>query len=247
VFGSRLLLGTSGYPSPAVLRAAVAVSGTELATVSIRRLNLREPTEGFVLDQLQGVRQLLPNTAGCETAADAVWVAQLARQLLGTNWVKVEVTADEATLWPNPWQTLEACETLVKEGFVVLPYCNPDPVVCRRLADVGCAAVMPLAAPIGSGLGLRDVHTLELIRAAVPELPLIIDAGIGTASDAALALELGFDAVLVNTAIAKAQDPVRMARAFKAAVEAGREAWAAGRIPKTPLAQASSPTLGRIV
>lgn len=248
-FTSRLLLGTSRYPSIVTLKAALAASAAEVVTVSVRRMSLQQPNETF-LQHLTGSGdlahlQLLPNTAGCYTARDAIFTAELAREALGTHWIKVEVIGDDRTLLPDPIETLAAAEALVKAGFTVLPYCSDDVQLCRRLADVGCAAVMPLAAPIGSGLGIRNPQALELIVAAVP-VPVIVDAGIGTASDAALALELGCSAVLLNTAVAEALDPVGMARAMRLAVEAGRWAYRAGRIPKLPMAQASSPLEGRV-
>lgn len=214
-----------------------------LVTLSVRRLNLQAPQETF-LELLVGRYRLLPNTSGCYTAQEAVFVAQLAREALQTEWIKLEVIGDERTLWPDPEQLLQAARTLVREGFVVLAYAPDDPIVCQRLADIGCAAVMPLAAPIGSGQGLRDPERLALIRAQVPTLPLIIDAGIGSPADAALALELGFDAVLVNTAVAEAQNPVLMAEAMALAVEAGRKAFLAGRVPRVSYARPSSPTEG---
>lgn len=249
LLGSRLLLGTSRYPSPAVLQAALRASGAEVVTVSVRRLSLERPDQTFLgpllaQPEFAGLT-LLPNTAGCYTARDAVLTAELAREALGTNWIKVEVIGDETSLLPDPVETLAACQALVAAGFTVLPYCSDDAMLCRRLADLGCAAVMPLAAPIGSGLGIRNPHALELIRASV-SVPVIVDAGIGTASDAALALELGCDAVLLNTAVAEAIDPVGMATAMRHAVAAGRLAYRAGRIPRLPLAQASSPLDGRI-
>jgi thiazole synthase len=190
--------------------------------------------------------QLLPNTAGCYTAKEAVLTAQLAREALNTNWIKVEVIGDEKTLMPDSVELLKACEELVKDGFTVLPYTTDDPIVCRRLADMGCAAIMPLAAPIGSGQGIRNPHALEMIRELIPHLPLIVDAGIGTASDAAQAMELGYDGILLNTAVAEAMNPEGMALAMKLAVEAGRLAWSSGRIPKIKYAQASSPESGKI-
>jgi len=245
-FRSRLLLGTSRYPSPQLLLEALHAAQSEIITVSIRRMNIRQWDQTFLAHEQLQQYQLLPNTAGCYTAADAVYTAELAREALETNWIKVEVIGDERTLLPDAVELLSACETLVKAGFVVLPYCPDDPILCRRLADIGCAAVMPLAAPIGSGLGIRNPHNLELIRAAV-QVPVIVDAGIGTASDAALALELGCDAILLNTAVAEALDPVRMARAMRLATEAGRDAYLAGRIPKIRMgAQASSPTEGLV-
>lgn len=243
-FQSRLLLGTSRYPSPALLLGAIEAAEPDIVTVSIRRMNLHAQQDTF-LSTLPTHLHLLPNTAGCFTAADAVLTAELAREALGTNWIKVEVIGDERTLLPDSLELLAACETLVKEGFTVLPYCTDDPILCRRLEDTGCAAVMPLAAPIGSGLGIRTPHNLELICEAV-KVPVIVDAGIGTASDAALALELGCDAVLLNTAVAEAMDPIAMARAMRLAIEAGRLAYRAGRIPKLRYGQASSPEEGRL-
>ena len=243
---SRLWLGTSRYPNPEMMIRALQAAETDVLTVSIRRLNLAQAEQTFLdLPELKSYRWL-PNTAGCNTARDAILTAELAREALQTNWIKVEVIGDDFTLLPDAVELLIACEALVKSGFVVLPYCNDDPVLCKRLEDMGCAAVMPLAAPIGSGLGIRNPHNLQLIRQAV-QVPVIVDAGIGTASDAALALELGCDAVLMNTAVAEAIDPVGMARAMYHAVQAGRGAWLAGRVPKSDHARASSPTVGRIL
>ncbi|MES9607781.1 thiazole synthase [Actinomadura sp. NPDC000929] len=237
--GSRLIMGTGGAPSMAVLREALTASGTELTTVAMRRVD--PSARGSVLDVLTecGIR-VLPNTAGCFTAGEAVLTAKLAREALGTNWVKLEVIADERTLLPDPIELVEAAEQLVDDGFVVLPYTSDDPVLAHRLEQIGCAAVMPLGSPIGSGLGIRNPHNIELIveRATVP---VILDAGLGTASDAALAMELGCDAVLLATAVTRAQSPARMAAAMRHAVEGGRLARLAGRIPKRRYAQASSP------
>lgn len=243
-FASRLLLGTGRYPSPEILLGALAAAAPALATVSIRRVNAAAPESNF-LGLLPPELPLLPNTAGCYTAKDAVLTAHLAREALGTAWVKVEVIGDEATLLPEPLGLLEACTTLVQEGFTVLPYCSDDVELCKRLEGVGCAAVMPLAAPIGTGLGIQNAHRLELIKRAV-RVPVIVDAGLGSPSDACRALELGLDAVLLNTAVAGADDPIRMAEAFKWAVRAGRAAYRAGRIPALPHAQASSPLEGLI-
>ena len=241
-FSSRLIMGTGGVPSLEALDAALASSGTELTTVAMRRV---DPTaRGSILDVLarHGVR-VLPNTAGCYTARDAVLTAQLARDALETNWVKVEVIADEHTLLPDPVELLDAAERLVDDGFVVLPYTNDDPVLARRLEQLGCAAVMPLGAPIGSGLGIRNPHNIELI-VEQSNVPVILDAGIGTASDAALAMELGCDAVLLASAVTRAQHPALMAAAMRKAIEAGRLAARAGRIPVRRYARASSPTEG---
>jgi thiazole synthase len=241
---SRLLIGTAGYPNQQVMLDSIEASGTEIATVAIRRVSL-ESYAGSLVDVLGGRVRLLPNTSGCATARDAVFTAQLAREALETNWVKLELIGDRETLYPDVEQLLEAADELVRDGFTVLPYCNDDPVTCRKLADLGCAAVMPLGSPIGSGMGICNPYNIELIGARSP-VPVILDAGIGTASDAALALELGCEAVLLNSAVAKAKDPVRMAGAMRAAVEAGLEARRAGRIPRRRYAQASSPQLGLV-
>jgi thiazole synthase len=239
---SRLLLGTGGFPSLGLLSEAIAASGSELVTVALRRIDPQ--ARGSLVDVLAdaGV-QLLPNTAGCHTARDAVLTAHLAREAFETNWVKLEVIGDQDTLLPDAPELLRAAEQLVDEGFVVLPYTTDDPVLARRLADVGCAAVMPLGSPIGSGMGIRNPYNISLIREAV-DVPVVLDAGIGTASDAALAMELGCDAVMAASAIARAQDPVRMARAMRAAVEGGRLARGAGRIPRRRYARASTPEEG---
>jgi thiazole synthase len=241
-FGSRLLLGTGGFPSLAILGEAIAASGCEIVTVALRRVD--PGARGSLIDVLAdaGV-ELLPNTAGCHTARDAVLTARLAREAFETPWIKLEVIGDEDTLLPDAPELLRAAEQLVDDGFVVLPYTTDDPVLARRLADVGCAAVMPLGSPIGSGMGIRNPYNIALIREAV-ELPLVLDAGIGTASDAALAMELGCDAVLAASAISRAQDPVRMAGAMRAAVQAGRLARRAGRIPRRLYASASTPDEG---
>ena len=239
---SRLLLGTGGFASLALLSAAIEASGCELVTVALRRVD--PASRGSLIDVLAdaGV-QLLPNTAGCHTARDAVLTARLAREAFQTDWVKLEVIGDEDTLLPDAPELLRAAEELVDEGFVVLPYTTDDPVLARRLADVGCAAVMPLGSPIGSGMGIRNPYNIALIRQAV-EVPVVLDAGIGTASDAALAMELGCDAVLAASAISRAQDPVGMASAMRAAVHAGHLARGAGRIPRRLYATASSPDVG---
>jgi thiazole synthase len=239
---SRLLLGTGGFPSLEILSDAIAASGSELVTVALRRVEPR--ARGSLMDVLAdaGV-DVLPNTAGCHTARDAVLTARLAREAFATDWVKLEVIGDEETLLPDAPELLRAAEELVDDGFVVLPYTNDDPVLARRLVDVGCAAVMPLGSPIGSGMGIRNPYNISLIREAV-DVPVVLDAGVGTASDAALAMELGCDAVMAASAIARAQDPVRMARAMRAAVEAGRLARDAGRIPRRRYATPSTPDEG---
>jgi thiazole synthase len=235
---SRLLLGTGGFPSLELLAESIQASATELVTVALRRV---EPGgQGSLLDVLEraGVG-LLPNTAGCHTARDAVVTARLAREAFATDWIKLEVIGDEDTLLPDAPELLRAAEELVDEGFVVLPYTTDDPVLARRLVDVGCAAVMPLGAPIGSGMGVRNPYNIALIREAV-DVPVVLDAGIGTASDAALAMELGCDAVMAASAISRAQDPPAMAMAMRRAVEAGRLARGAGRIPRRRYATAST-------
>ncbi|HEX9790208.1 MAG TPA: thiazole synthase [Kiloniellales bacterium] len=243
-FGSRLMIGTAGYPNRQVMLDAIAASGAEIVTVSVRRISLEGYAESMV-DLLGGAYRLLPNTAGCATVRDAVLTAQLAREALETNWVKLELIGDRETLYPDATQLVQAAEELVRDGFVVLPYSNDDPVTCQKLADAGCAAVMPLGAPIGSGMGICNPYNIGLICARSP-VPVVLDAGIGTASDAALAMELGCAAVLVNSAVARAKDPVRMAVALRQAVAAGYDARRAGRIPKRAYAEASSPQLGLI-
>jgi thiazole synthase len=241
---SRLFVGTAGYPNQQVLLASLEASGAELVTVSIRRISLEGYAESLV-DLLGGRCRLLPNTAGCVTARDAILTAELAREALETDWVKLELVGDRETLYPDVEQLVHAADELVRKGFIVLPYCNEDPVACQKLADVGCAAVMPLGSLIGSGRGIANPAAIELICGRSP-VPVVLDAGVGTASDAAQAMELGCDAVLVNTAIAKSHDPVRMAAAMRGAVEAGRLARLAGRIPERLLAEPSSPQLGLI-
>jgi thiazole synthase len=239
---SRLLLGTGGFRSLEAMAAAIEASGTALVTVALRRV---EPgARGSIVDVLDaaGVR-LLPNTAGCFTARDAVLTARLAREAFATHWVKLEVIGDERTLLPDAPALLEAAEELVDEGFVVLPYTNDDPILARRLEDVGCAAVMPLGSPIGSGMGLLNPYNLRLIREHAG-VPVILDAGVGTASDAALAMELGFDGILCASAISRAEDPVAMAHAIRLGTEGGRLAHRAGRIPRRLYARASTPETG---
>jgi thiazole synthase len=241
-FGSRLFVGTGGMPSLEGLERVLTASGTQLSTVAMRRVD--PAATGSVLDVLRAVGvRVLPNTAGCRTAAEAVLTARLAREALGTNWVKLEVVADDRLLLPDPLELVQAARQLVDDGFVVLPYTNDDPVLAARLQDAGCAAVMPGGAPIGSGLGIRNPHNIALIVEQA-QVPVVLDAGIGTASDATLAMELGCDAVLVATSVTRAGDPERMARAMAAAVRAGRDARLAGRIPRRLHAQASSPVTG---
>src|SRR4051794_18712206 len=241
---SRLFVGTAQYPNQQVLLDSLEASGAELVTMSIRRISLDTYAESLV-DLLGGRYRLLPNTSGCVTARDAILTAELAREALETEWVKLELIGDRETLYPDVEQLLQAAEELVRDGFVVLPYCNDDPVTCRKLADLGCAAVMPLGSPIGSGLGICNPHAIEQICSRSP-VPVILDAGVGTASDAALAMELGCSGVLLNSAVARARDPVLMAAAMRDAVTAGRAAQRAGRIPRRTHAEPSSPQLGLI-
>jgi thiazole synthase len=242
--GSRLLMGSGGYPNQQVMLDSLEAGEPALVTVAIRRISLEAYAESLV-DLLAARYTLLPNTAGCATVRDAVLTAELAREALETNWVKLEIIGDRETLYPDVEQLLRGTEELVKKGFVVLPYCNDDPVTCRKLADAGAAAVMPLGSPIGTGLGIVNPYAIERIVATSP-VPVILDAGIGTASDAAQAMELGCDGVLLNTAVARAHDPARMAAAMRLAVEAGRAARRAGRIPRRTMAEPSSPQLGLI-
>ncbi len=235
---SRLLLGTGGFPSLELLAESIAVSGSELVTVALRRVETGGPSALIEVLEAAGV-QLLPNTAGCHTARDAVLTARLSREAFSTDWIKLEVIGDEDTLLPDAPELLRAAEELVGDGFVVLAYTTDDPVLARRLADIGCAAVMPLGSPIGSGMGIRNPYNISLIREAVDGAG-VLDAGIGTASDAALAMELGCDAVMAASAIARAKDPVAMALAMRRAVEAGRLAHGAGRIPRRRYAKAST-------
>jgi thiazole synthase len=244
-FRSRLIVGTGKYPDYGTMQRAHEASGAEIVTVAVRRVNL-DRTQDSLLNYIDGARfLLLPNTAGCYTAEEAIQYARLGREVGLSNWVKLEVIGDEKTLFPDTEGLVAATRVLVKEGFVVLPYTNDDVVVAKKLEDVGAAAVMPLGAPIGSGLGIRNPYNIRLILEAV-RIPVIVDAGVGTASDAAIAMELGCDGVLMNTAIAGAKDPVLMATAMRHAVEAGRLAYLAGRIPKKLYATASSPLEGMI-
>ncbi|MFY9841259.1 MAG: thiazole synthase [Xanthobacteraceae bacterium] len=243
-FKSRLFLGTAGYPNRQLMLDAIATSGTEMVTASIRRISLAGDDESL-LSLIPKSIQFLPNTAGCQTAKDAVLTAELAREALDTNWIKLEVIGDRELLYPDTEELVRATEILVSKGFVVLPYCTEDPVVCRKLADAGASAVMPLGSPIGSGLGICNPHLIEMICARSP-VPVVLDAGIGTASDAAIAMELGCSAVLLNTAVSKARNPVMMAASIRAAVEAGRGSRLAGRIPKIAHAEPSSPQFGLV-
>lgn len=256
-FRSRLIVGTGKYASVELTERAIDASGAEIVTVALRRVDLKDRSTGSLMGLLmrrahlaggdlpRGKWKLLPNTAGCVTADEAVRTLRLARELGLADLVKLEVIGDPKTLYPDNEETLAAAKVLVKEGFVVLPYCTDDPIVCRKLEQLGCAAVMPLAAPIGSGLGVRNPHNLSIIVEHA-KVPVIVDAGVGTASDAAVAMELGCDGVLMNTAIAHAKDPVLMAQAMREAVSAGRRALLAGRIPRTRYANASSPAAGLI-
>jgi thiazole synthase len=241
-WGSRLIIGTGGFRSLSAMEQAIEASGAEIVTVALRRIDVE--ASGSMIESIRRVsRFLLPNTAGCYTAHDAVLTARMAREAFETDWVKLEVIGDDRTLFPDPTELLQAAETLVAEGFVVLPYTNDDPILARRLEEVGCAAVMPLGAPIGSGMGIRNPYNLSIIveQAGVP---VICDAGVGTASDAAVAMELGCDGVLMASAIARARDPVKMANAMRAAIEAGRLAFEAGRMPRKLHAEASTPVTG---
>jgi thiazole synthase len=242
--GSRLLMGTAGYPNQSSLMAALQAGGAEIVTASVRRISLEGYGESLI-DVLGGRFRLLPNTAGCSTVRDAVLTAELAREALDTNWVKLELIGDRETLYPDVEQLLKAADELVAKGFAVFPYTNDDPVTARKLADIGCVAVMPLGSLIGSGMGIANPQAIERICTHSP-VPVILDAGIGTASDACLAMELGCSAVLLNTAIAKAESPVTMARAMRLAVEGGLLARSSGRIPKRDFAEPSSPQLGLI-
>ncbi len=242
VFQSRLIFGTGGFTSLQVMGDALKETGAEMVTVAMRRVD--PMAGGSILEVIDEAGcDILPNTAGCFTAADAVFTARMAREALGTEWIKLEVIGDDRTLLPDGPELLAAAEQLVDEGFIVLPYCNDDPILAKRLEQLGCAAVMPLGSPIGSGAGIRNPYNLAIIVESAG-VPVILDAGIGTASDAAVAMELGCDAVLVASSISRAKDPVRMARAMRMAVESGRLAHEAGRIPRRLYAEASSPTEG---
>lgn len=242
-FTSRLIIGTGKYRSYDEMRRAHTASGAEMVTVAVRRVPLDRSSESF-LDHLDPALQILPNTAGCYSVEDAIRTARLAREALQTDLVKLEVIGDQTTLFPDNEQTLEAARVLVKEGFVVLPYFNDDLIMAKKLLDAGCAAIMPLAAPIGSGMGVQNPANLRIMREQLPDATIIVDAGVGTASDAAVAMELGADAVLMNTAIAEAQDAAKMATAMKLAIQAGRLAYQAGRMTRRLYASASSPLQG---
>jgi len=246
-FGSRVLLGTAAYPNRQTMLESLKVSGAELVTISLRRVAPNQP--GNQSENLYRILRergftLLPNTAGCFSAREAVMTAEMAREALGTDLIKLEVIADEETLLPDPHELLEAADTLVQKGFTVLPYTSDDPVLARKLEDAGCAAIMPLASPIGTGLGIANPHNLSIIRART-QLPVVVDAGLGTASDVTQAFELGCDAVLLNTAIARAEHPITMASAIGYAAKAGRQAYLAGRMPKKTHAESASPLQGR--
>jgi len=245
---SRFLLGTAGYPSPQVLADSMAASGTQVVTVGLKRTLAAGGDNGFIAIILQALREsearLLPNTAGCRTAREAITLAHMARELYGTAWIKLEVVGDEHTLQPDPWGTVEAAAQLIKDGFAVFPYCTDDLVTCQRLVDAGCQVLMPWGAPIGSGQGLINPFALRTLRARLPGVPLVVDAGIGAPSHAAEAMELGYDAVLLNSAVSQAVDPVRMARAFGLAIAAGRAAFEAGVMAPQDMAVASTPVSG---
>ncbi len=246
--GSRFPLGTAGYPSPEVLQRAIAASGAEVVTMGLKRElgagHGGKAGDFFGMIRATGAR-ILPNTAGCRTAKEAVTLARMARELFDTRWIKLEVVGDDYTLQPDPFELVSAAEQLVRDGFEVFPYCTDDLVACQRLLDAGCRVLMPWGAPIGSGQGLLNPFALRTLRARLPDVPLIVDAGIGSPADAVQAMELGFDAVLLYSAVAHAHDPVRMAEAFRLAIQAGRLAWEAGVMAKQDMAVASTPVTGR--
>jgi thiazole synthase len=243
---SRFFLGTAGYPSPQVLQEAIAASGTQVVTVGLKRqlAAAGAPGDFYGLIRATGAR-LLPNTAGCRTAREAVTLSQMARELFDTHWIKLEVVGDEYTLQPDPYELVDAARTLVKEGFEVFPYCMDDLVTCQRLLDVGCRILMPWGAPIGSGQGLLNPTALRTLRARLPDVVLVVDAGIGSPKDAVQAMELGYDAVLVNSAVSQSHDPVKMARGFRLAVEAGRLGYEAGIMARQEMAVPSTPVTGQ--
>ncbi|MBI4498526.1 MAG: thiazole synthase [Chloroflexi bacterium] len=243
-FRSRLMVGTGKHRTPEEMLASLEASGAEIVTVAIRRLNLDNPNQKTLIDEIDWSRYtILPNTAGCQTAEEALFTARLARQLTGSTWIKLEVIPNPRYLLPDPIGTLEAAKALIAEGFTVLPYIHADPILAKRLEEIGCATVMPLGSPIGSGQGILTADEIKIIIAEA-RVPVVVDAGLGVPSDAAQAMEMGADAVLVNTAIAQAQDPALMGEAFRLGVEAGRKAYLAGRMPRRDYASASSPTEG---
>lgn len=245
VFSSRFLLGTAGYSSPAVLSEAIAASGAEVVTVGLKRTLAAAGDNGFIDIIRRSGARLLPNTAGCRTAREAIALAHMAREIYGTHWVKLEVVGDEHTLQPDPFELVHAAAQLVRDGFEVFPYCTDDLVTCQRLLDAGCRVLMPWGAPIGSGQGLVNPTALRTLRARLPAVPLIIDAGIGSPQDAVQAMELGLEAVLINSAVAHARDPVKMARAFRLAIQGGRAGFEAGIMARQDMAVASTPVTGR--
>lgn len=244
---SRFFLGTAGYPSPAVLQQAITASGSQVVTVGLKRQmsGQSDGSNAFFAMIRQSGAHLLPNTAGCHTAAEAVTLAHMAREVFDTNWIKLEVVGDEYTLQPDPFELVKAAEELVREGFEVFPYCTDDLVTCQRLLDVGCRILMPWGAPIGSGQGLINPFALRTLRERITDVPLIIDAGIGSPMDAVQAMEMGFDAVLLNSAVSNAHNPVLMAEAFRLAIESGRKAWEAGIMAEQDMAVATTPVTGR--
>lgn len=244
-FNSRFLIGTALYPSPQIMRDAIQASGAEIVTVSLRRQAPAQGGGNTIWDYIRTLDcTLLPNTAGCRNAKEAVTLAQMSQEIFQTNWIKLEVIGDDYNLQPDPFGTLEAAEQLIKLGFAVFPYCTDDLVLCQRLRDVGCRVLMPWGAPIGTGRGLMNPYALQTLRERLPDMPLIVDAGIGRPSHAMQALELGYDAVLLNTAVAQAADPVLMAQAFRGAIAAGRQSYLAGSMPERQTAQPSTPTVG---
>ncbi|GAB3376971.1 thiazole synthase [Spongiibacter taiwanensis] len=245
IFSSRLLVGSALYPSPQVMQEAIKASGAEIITVSLRRQSPEQGGGASFWQQLKALdKTLLPNTAGCHSVKEAVTLAEMSRELFETDWLKLEVVGDDYNLQPDPMGTVEAAEKLIKAGFKVFPYCTDDLVICQRLRDVGCQVLMPWGSPIGTGRGLMNPYNLQTIRERIPELPLIVDAGIGKPSHAVQALELGYDGILLNTAVAQANDPIMMAKAFKGATESGRQARLAGAMPERQTASPSTPTLG---
>jgi thiazole synthase len=244
-FSSRLLIGSAMYPSPRIMQQAVAASGAEIITLSLRRQHPAHQKGQKIWDHIRSTNcRLLPNTAGCKSAGEAVTLAEMSRELFATDWLKLEVIGDDYSLQPDPFGLVNAAQQLIQRGFKVLPYCTEDLVLCQRLLDVGCEVLMPWGAPIGTGLGLLNQYHLKMLRERLAGIPIIVDAGLGAPSQAAAALEMGFDAVLLNTAIARAQQPVVMAKAFKLAVEAGRAGWRAGLMHPKQTASASTPTIG---